>query len=327
VSALRRRSGIGALAIALAFVIACAGGGAGSATGTWNAQAISESTAKSGMQPILVNSNLGVGDTRMAFGLFKGDGSMVDGAKIAVHLFRLAPDPEKQPAVAQAAGDLTPNPVSLVQSLDHLHPDGTMHIHVGGKKTMYVAQTNLDRAGEWGASLDVTVDGKSYNGMRLRFTVQPHTSEPAVGDPAPKSEQATTANAALADIDSTLPPNEGLHNQTIAAALAKGRPVVVAFATPAFCQTQFCGPVVENVLVPVWKQYAARAEFVHIEPYDLKRAREGALAPTPVTDEWKLLSEPFVFVIDAKGRVAAKFEGIVESGELTAALDKVRAAP
>ena len=63
-------------------------------------------------------------------------------------------------------------------------------------------------------------------------------------------------------------------NETVAAALTKGRPVVVAFATPAFCQTQFCGPVVENVLVPAWKQYGASRWALRVNP------SSGNLHPT-----------------------------------------------
>ena len=39
--------------------------------------------------------------------------------------------------------------------------------------------------------------------------------------------------------------------------------------------------------------------------------------------EWGLLTEPFTFVVDAGGRVAAKFEGFVTEGELEAALTAV----
>ena len=37
--------------------------------------------------------------------------------------------------------------------------------------------------------------------------------------------------------------------------------------------------------------------------------------------EWGLPTEPWVFVVDAKGKVAAKFEGMAYPDELTAALD------
>jgi peroxiredoxin len=42
--------------------------------------------------------------------------------------------------------------------------------------------------------------------------------------------------------------------------------------------------------------------------------------PVPATREWQLRSEPWVFVIDRQGRIAAKFEGIMALEEVEAAL-------
>ena len=100
---------------------------------------------------------------------------------------------------------------------------------------------------------------------------------------------------------------------------------MIAFATPAFCQTQFCGPVMETVVIPAWQRYRDRVQFIHVEPWDLTKARNGSLVPVDAVQQWGLLSEPFVFVIDADGKVAAKFEGIVGADELDAAIEQVLA--
>lgn len=60
----------------------------------------------------------------------------------------------------------------------------------------------------------------------------------------------------------------------------------------------------------------SRVNFVHVEPYDLDRVPEK-LVPVPAVVAWGLPSEPWVFVTDAKGRVAAKYEGSVAPSELT----------
>jgi hypothetical protein len=62
---------------------------------------------------------------------------------------------------------------------------------------------------------------------------------------------------------------------TVAEAIQSKKPTVVTFATPAFCQTRFCGPVVDEVVLPLAKDYAGRANFIHIEPYNLAEARQG----------------------------------------------------
>ena len=42
-------------------------------------------------------------------------------------------------------------------------------------------------------------------------------------------------------------------------------------------------------------------------------------------EQWGLTSEPYLFVLDGAGKVAAKFEGITQKDEVAAALDKVLA--
>jgi len=317
---------LAALAPALAGVLLLAGCGDGNDGPRWDARAVSASQAAAGVTPVLVNSNVGVGETRLAFGFFRTDQSLLAEAAVTAHLFRLGDDPEAQPSAGEAAGELALKPVALVQGVDHLHADGVVHAHTGLVATIYVATATLDTPGWWGAALDVRGGDVAVEGMRLTFFVQDHTSEPAVGDPAPATRQRTLADAPIEDLDSTLPPNPGLHERTIADALAERRPLVVAFATPAFCQTQFCGPVMESVVIPAWERYRERVDFIHIEPWDLPKAREGSLAPVDAVREWGLLSEPFVFVIDGDGKIAAKFEGIVGADELDAAIEQVLSA-
>ena len=111
---------------------------------------------------------------------------------------------------------------------------------------------------------------------------------------------------------------------TVAEALDSGLPSVVSFASPAFCQSATCGPQVD-VITAVKDRLSGRANFIHIEVYDspdkltdLSRARL-----VPQMGEWGLPAEPFTFVLDAEGRVAAKFEGFVNEDELVAALQAV----
>ncbi len=75
---------------------------------------------------------------------------------------------------------------------------------------------------------------------------------------------------------------------------------------------------------------AGRVNFLHVEPYvlEVKDGRTqpqvdvtGHPKPIRAVVEWGLPSEPYVFVVDAEGKVAAKFEGLAYPDELTAALD------
>jgi hypothetical protein len=255
-------------------------------------------------------------------GLFSDERIPVRADSVRAAFYRLA-DPEKQPREAEPAGEAQLTPRSLTPSTNHKHPDGSVHAHDGRAVTAYVVTHEFDRVGLWGGALEIELDGKRYS-PQVTFFVQEHTSEPAVGDPAPPSVQRTTAEAPIEEIDSSIEPNPDLHDTAVADAVASGRPAVIAFVTPAFCQTQFCGPVLEQVVLPAWEQYRERVEFIHIEPYDLKQAREaGRLVPLDIIREWGLVSEPFVFVVDAEGKIAAKFEGIMEAEELAAAIEQV----
>jgi hypothetical protein len=62
--------------------------------------------------------------------------------------------------------------------------------------------------------------------------------------------------------------------------------------------------------------------FIHVEPYDLDKTPEE-LVPVDAALDWGLPSEPWVFVIDGKGLVAAKYEGVLSTKELRNALSSL----
>lgn len=283
------------------------------------------------VHPIIINGQLGPGPSRIAFALFDAEGRLIQNAEpVTVRLFTLDGDH------GTLASEHTLRMVDLPQPGDHTsHTSGAADstplsisfAHEDAFATVYVANAEL-AAGEWGAELSATIDGQQHEGLRIRFTVFESTSEPAIGEEAPATRQTVLADVDdVAEIDSSTVPIPELHELTVAEAIESGKPVVVAFATPAFCQTRFCGPIMESVVVPVWEEVGDRAVFVHIEPYDLHEARtNGKLVPVPALAEWGLMTEPWVFVLDAEGRVAAKFEGITDPSELRDALDPLLGA-
>ena len=111
-------------------------------------------------------------------------------------------------------------------------------------------------------------------------------------------------------------PIAALNELTVAEALATGQPVLVAVATPAFCQSRFCGPLLDQVVYPLYGEFAGSVVFVHVEPFSIPEARAGRLVAVPLMAEWRLLTEPWIFVAGRDGRVAAKFEGIASIEEV-----------
>jgi hypothetical protein len=97
---------------------------------------------------------------------------------------------------------------------------------------------------------------------------------------------------------------------------------VVAFATPKFCASRACGPVVD-VVDDARREFANRGvRFIHVEVYTDNDPNKGV---NRWMREWNLQTEPWVFVVDADGKIVAKFEGSASADELRAAIEPVAA--
>ncbi|MCP3992996.1 MAG: hypothetical protein GY724_28295 [Actinomycetia bacterium] len=181
---------------------------------------------------------------------------------------------------------------------------------------LYVAPFAFDQTGRW----EVTVEINDEGGSRALIDVFDESAVPETGDPAPQSKTPTaTGDDDLAAITTDLEPDASLYQLSIDEAVTNGRPTVIVFATPAFCQTALCGPTLEIV-----KEAAAEREgldIVHVEPFELELARAGSLVPVDTMAEWQLATEPWVFVVDANGLISASFEGILGVEEINAAID------
>ncbi len=198
---------------------------------------------------------------------------------------------------------------------------------------VYVANVSIPTSGQYGAEFVTAAQGGPSDTIRMRFDVQPSSAVVKVGDRAPASVTPT-----LADVDGDISristdddPEPAFYETSVDEALAEHEPFVLIFATPKFCQTAQCGPTLDRI-----KPFVARyptVTFINVEPYKLKVV-DGALEPeldangrlqtTPTVDEWHLVHEPIVYVVDREGTVQGAFELIFGDAELTAALDTVK---
>jgi hypothetical protein len=194
----------------------------------------------------------------------------------------------------------------------------------GGAKAdaqnIYVAMVNTPKAGKyWLLAQPV---GSRYPIQALGdLTVRKHTKAPSVGDHAIPSVNPTLKPGVKASTISTAePPDEELLRTTVAAALAAKKPFVVTFATPQFCQSRTCGPVVQ-VVQSVAKQWkGSGVDFIHIEIYKDNDPSKGT---NRWVDQWRLPSEPFTFVVDKNGVIRSRFEGAFSAAELEQAVSKI----
>ena len=88
--------------------------------------------------------------------------------------------------------------------------------------------------------------------------------------------------------------------------MAAKRPFVVTFATPLYCQTRTCGPVVQVVQSVARRWQRKGVDFIHIEIY---KDNDPAKETNRWVNEWNLKSEPFTFVVDRTGVIRSAARG------------------
>jgi hypothetical protein len=162
------------------------------------------------------------------------------------------------------------------------------------------------------------VGGKPIQALGT-LDVRSKSHSPAIGARAYPSRTPTLASTGgrTTLLTTRIPPDRALLRYSIAESLADHARFVVVFATPKFCESRTCGPVVD-VVDSVRTRFAGTAvRFIHVEIYRGNKPQNGL---NRWVREWRLPSEPWTFAIGRDGRIKAKFEGSVSSGELAAAV-------
>jgi hypothetical protein len=146
---------------------------------------------------------------------------------------------------------------------------------------------------------------------------------PQVGDPLPVVPTATFDDAkGVADLCTRAVDCE-FHDIDLVDAAANGQPTVLLIATPGFCQTDICGPVVDLLI----DETADRDDLnvihaeVYVDPADFETGAFPDL--TDIVNEAALPFEPALFVADADNTIVARLDATFDRSELRAALDLV----
>jgi hypothetical protein len=183
-------------------------------------------------------------------------------------------------------------------------------------KTIYIAHLPIPRPGRYWLVVEPT-------GARIQalgsFDVSAHSLSPAVGARAPRSDTPTlaTARGDAARLTTRRPPDLALLRHSVASSLDARRPFVVTFASPKFCDSRTCGPVVD-VVDAVRKRFASSGvRFIHVETF---RDNDPGKGYNRWMQQWGLPTEPWTFLVGSDGRVTAKFEGSLSAAELAAAV-------
>lgn len=206
---------------------------------------------------------------------------------------------------------------------------------------VYETEVAFDRPGFWQVTVSADVAGHGHMTGTGAFRVFEEHLVPEVGEEAIPVENLTVDDAGEvppAAIDSRAGsdgeiPDPHLHRTTIADALANQRPLVVVFSTPVYCQSQFCGPIT-NAVGDLAERYGDRAAFVHVEVW--RNYDEATL--NDAFDTWANKGkdvgvkgagegrEPWVFAVGADGRIAHRWDNVLDLAALEAWLQELPAS-
>jgi hypothetical protein len=269
-------------------------------------------TKSASVVPVIISSQPVVGDNRFVF-------SFLDAAK---NLPAATPDRTAHVAFIKP-GETTPGAAS----------PATFLWAIEGSRGEYVLPATFDVPGDWKAVFITQAPDGPQEAIGVGFQVVEDGSAVAVGEKAPATDNPTAAdvNGDLKQISTDLNPDPRFYELSVADALAQGKPFVLVFATPAFCQSAQCAPTLAGV-----KKAAEKAPpnvaFINVEPYRMTN-NGGNLQPildeynqlqtVEAVDQWGILTEPWIYTVDRTGVVRGSFEGAVSDAELEAAIKDI----
>jgi len=264
------------------------------------------------------------GSNRYPFGVFERDGSQVGDAEVALYFARV---PLKKGTAAGTKSDKDAFAESLEEPALGPYPAALETVTTKPAFRAMTTTSDPDAAtGVYHATVDFPRDGEWRivalidEGDELRAAqVSPGASVgtfariPRPGEMAPLIHTPTPEDVGgdLSKITTRIPPDT--QNEVDYAEVLGKEPVVLLFATPQFCQSRVCGPVVD-VAEQVKELYGDRARFIHMEIYNDNDPNKGVRRQVRA---FRLPGEPWLFAIDQNGRIEEEIQGAFGVEELT----------
>lgn len=259
------------------------------------------------------------GENRYPFQVSKRDGTPISEVEVAIYLARV---PAVKPGarsktgnkgqVAKAEAEALDQPAigpfpAAVESLasDPAFRSETTVTDPNAAEVVYAADVDFPSDGEWRMAAVLDEGGELSARVLTIVSVGEFAQVPRVGDRAPLIHTPT-----VADVDgdrsqlTTRVPPETQNEVDYADALGK-EPIVLLFATPQFCQSRVCGPVVD-VAEQAQDEYGDEAAFIHMEIYE---GNDPGNEVRPQVRAFHLPTEPWLYTIDRDGIIRAAVEG------------------
>ena len=237
------------------------------------------------------------GASRMAFGMIAQDGTPIYG-QTAIYV---APTPGAQaegPFVAPADVLLTDKRYRSKQAATTQDPF----------VAVYGADVEFAKQGQYAVLAATKKADGTLTGATGQITVSKQKDDPipAIGEKAPvvHTDTLETAKGDISNIDTRVPPSD-MH-EDFADVVGK-KPVALLFATPELCASRVCGPVTDMEL-QMKSKYGDEMTFIHQEVYVDNNASNDLRQPLK---DFNLRTEPWLFVVNAKGVITARLEGSI----------------
>jgi hypothetical protein len=272
------------------------------------------------------------GPNRFPLGVFEKDRTQVSDAEVALYL---APVPEvsKKAEKAGAKGAAARAQIKALEepavgpfpaSIESLVTQPAFRAKTtsddpDAASVVYSTDIDFPSDGEWRIAALIK-EGDGYTGTLLPSVMVGSVNRvPRVGDRAPLIHTPTPEDVGgdLSKITTRIPPDT--QNQVDYADVLGKEPIILLFATPQFCQSRVCGPVVD-VAEQVKQLYGDKAAFIHMEIFNDNDPSKGV---NQQVRAFHLPSEPWLFAIDRNGRVGAVIQSAFGVDALTEAVERV----
>lgn len=250
------------------------------------------------------------GTNRYGFALFDPAQKQIAGAPVALYTASRNGTHLRGPFVARSESlAVAPQYASKTSAAD-----------ADAAKSVYVANIDFPKAGKYQVVAVAKLDGRLVLSSPFEADVGQPGGPPKVGEAAPKVHTPTLDSVAgdAARISTRSPAPTDLLTTDLFDVYGK-KPVALLFATPALCQSRVCGPVVDVLEEARATDKSGKAAYITNEIYKENRVDRG-LRTQPAA--YGLPTEPWLFVLNAQGKVVERIEGAFSVAELRRAIAK-----
>lgn len=263
------------------------------------------------------------GENRFPFGVFERDHTQVADAEVALYFApvpggtkgtagtKSAREAEKRALNEPAVGPF-PAAIESMQTQPAFRAQTTTS-DPDAATVVYRTTVDFPTNGEWRIAALIKKDGELTSSLLPSIVAGSFKRIPRVGEKASVIHTPTPADVGgdLSEITTRIPPDT--QNRVDYADVLGKEPIVLLFATPQFCQSRVCGPVVD-VAEQVKEEYGDEVAFIHMEIYTDNDPNKPVL---PQVRAFHLDYEPWLFAIGRDGRIKDQIQGAFGVEELT----------